>query len=81
MTPNALVGYVRRNASGAVVSTTPSRAQDSIAGSCGCGAGGPMTYVTPGSTLIGLELMYRWPSIAVTTAAIVTAAARAASPT
>src|SRR6202050_794583 len=34
MTQNALVGYVRRNASGAVVSSTPAMARDGVADRC-----------------------------------------------
>src|SRR5215472_9383673 len=67
ITANAPVGHVRRNASGAVVARTPTRAQEGTASRCGIE--GPA-----GAT-------YRRPLAAVTTAAAVTAAASATSPT
>src|SRR5579863_9177728 len=81
ITPSAAVGYVRRNASGAVVATTPARAQDGTVSRCGCAGGGPGRYVAPGSTMArGTCWTYSTPRAAVMTAVIVTASASTTSP-
>ena len=82
ITANALVGYVRRHASGAVAATTPARGQDSPVSECGWACEGPGRYVMPGSTIARpVSCTVSRPLAAATTAATVTTAARARSPT
>jgi hypothetical protein len=56
ITQNTLTGKLRRNASGSVVSTTPTAASDTTASRCAAGPGRTLGRCRPGNSGVGSAL-------------------------